>query len=1417
MGYRDLSSTRHPIGRPTRRLAVAGAVAALVLAMIPAGVRAAPPETASPAPAATPTVTPVVTPETGTSAAKPHVAHQTIQLDLDPVRAKIAAAMERPQTLPARSATPVKPANAKPVFKPATSRPAVARLVVTPPSAEVKPGLSQPYAAQALDAQGRLISDVTPMTTFTIDGLPCAGRACSSPKPGVHAIEAVYGKIKATATLTVSADDVAQPAAGSAPAATAPSTAVMPAAAGSTHVRGRVTNESGAGLAGISVTANDGTTSPMPRVTTDASGHYDLGVTPGQYQVGFYDFSMAYIGGYYSDGGLVWKSTEATSFVVAAADVELADVALPIGVHITGRVTNEAGVGLPAVGAWAVSPDADPNSFGGGTDGQGYYSVIVPGDGDYRMSFWAGTSYAHGWYADSGFMLSELTATEIHVGATTISGIDVTLPSIVAISGRVTNAAGDGLAGIQVTAVAVTYYGGWTEQTAADGTYTLNVADGDYYTIQFVDGSDQYAIGYYVAGGWAAHESEADQVYVGAGGLAGLNVVMPAKLDLQGTVKGSGGAGLPNIEVIVFDPYQGYLAADRYTDAAGHWSARVDPGMSIYYYDSTGRYGSGYLGAGDTFTYDLSAAKAITAGNSDISAVDIVLPPSLHVRGTVTGPGSAKLAGIAVDVYDASSYVDVASGTTDVNGDYSIVVTPGLYVVGFYDPTGTYPSGYWIESGFTPDFLLAGTVDVTDADVPGINVQMPVGHHISGMVSNTQTAPLADIEVALFNSIGDLIAETYTGIDGSYFFLVPQGGYYIGYLDGSYTYAMGFWDGSGFTPDASTMSEITVSGDVSNLDVTMPLSLSEPLDVTAVAGDHSATVSWTEPLHDGGMPITTYTVVNQHDDRICTWAGGPLTCTVTGLSAGTSYEFYVYAETIAMYGPLSSPSNAVTPMSLPGAPSRVSAVGVSSTAVISWTAAAANGSPITKYTATVNPGGLQCTTTGALNCTVGGLNSTTVYSVTVTATNASGTGPASSPAVSFTPRVGATYVGLTPSRLVNTALGIGLPGKIVSHVAATFQVTGLAPGDPYRNVPADATAVTGFVSVSGATAKGWLALTPEPNDNPITSTLNFPAGDKRSTGVTVPLGAGGKLSVTYGAILGPTVLTDVIFDVTGYFVTNSSGSTYTALTPNRLVDSRPTGSGHTNTGITTGKLASGMPKTFVVVNRTPGVTATNVPVGAVAVTGTLTVTGQTTAGYLSLGPDVLSSPPTTSLFFPTGDNRATGVTIKLSNTGTLGVTFTGANSAAKTDVVFDVTGFFMPDSSGATYVPVTPNRVLDSRPTGGVIVNAGFLGKIKNRVAATFTVVNRTPGVTATNVPVGAVAVTGTLTVTGQTKLGYLALTNNPTNNPTTSTLNFPAGDNRATGVTVPLSSAGRLSVTYVAVAGATTNVIFDVSGYFLN
>ena len=166
----------------------------------------------------------------------------------------------------------------------------------------------------------------------------------------------------------------------------------------------------------------------------------------------------------------------------------------------------------------------------------------------------------------------------------------------------------------------------------------------------------------------------------------------------------------------------------------------------------------------------------------------------------------------------------------------------------------------------------------------------------------------------------------------------------------------------------------------------------------------------------------------------------------------------------------------------------------------------------------------------------------------------------------------------------------------------------------------------------------------------------------------------------------------------------------------------------------------GTPKAFQVTGRAPGSTAQNVPANAVAVTGTLTVTAQTDNGYLYLGPSALAAPTTGSLYFPKGDNRATGLTVKLGAGGKLSVTFV-SSAGSKTDVVFDVTGYFIPGGSGATYVAVTPNRLVDSRPSAKL----GLKSALGSYVAATFGVTGRVPS-DPKNVPAGAVAVTGTLT-----------------------------------------------------------------------
>jgi hypothetical protein len=376
-----------------------------------------------------------------------------------------------------------------------------------------------------------------------------------------------------------------------------------------------------------------------------------------------------------------------------------------------------------------------------------------------------------------------------------------------------------------------------------------------------------------------------------------------------------------------------------------------------------------------------------------------------------------------------------------------------------------------------------------------------------------------------------------------------------------------------------------------------------------------------------------------------------------------------------------------------------------------------------------------------------------------------------------------TYHAITPTRALDTRNGTGgLSGPFTNHVARTFTVGG---------IPSGATAVTGNLTVTGQTSGGYLYISPVATNNPTSSTLNFPVGDDRANAVTVALGAGGTLSITF---VGPNngQGAQAIFDVTGYFTPDTSGATYHAISPARALDTR------SGTGGLSGPFTNHAARTF---------TVAGLPSGATAVTGNLTVTGQTSGGYLYISPVATNNPTSSTLNFPVGDDRANAVTIALGSGGTLSITFVGPNSSQTAQAIFDVTGYFTADMTGATYVPLTPTRVLDTRSGTG-----GLSGPFTNHAARTFGVAGGSSGV-----PANATAVTGNLTVTGQTSGGYLFIGPVATNNPTSSTLNFPVGDDRANAVTVALGTGGTLSITFVGSNnGQGAQAIFDVTGYFV-
>jgi hypothetical protein len=71
------------------------------------------------------------------------------------------------------------------------------------------------------------------------------------------------------------------------------------------------------------------------------------------------------------------------------------------------------------------------------------------------------------------------------------------------------------------------------------------------------------------------------------------------------------------------------------------------------------------------------------------------------------------------------------------------------------------------------------------------------------------------------------------------------------------------------------------------------------------------------------------------------------------------------------------------------------------------------------------------------------------------------------------------------------------------------------------------------LTVTRATGPGHLTVYPAGAAVPLTSTINFRAGQTRANNAIVPLGTEGAIAVFYAQAPGNTV--DLIVDVNGYF------------------------------------------------------------------------------------------------------------------------------------------------------------------------------------------------------------------------------------------------------------------------------------------
>jgi uncharacterized protein YkwD len=339
------------------------------------------------------------------------------------------------------------------------------------------------------------------------------------------------------------------------------------------------------------------------------------------------------------------------------------------------------------------------------------------------------------------------------------------------------------------------------------------------------------------------------------------------------------------------------------------------------------------------------------------------------------------------------------------------------------------------------------------------------------------------------------------------------------------------------------------------------------------------------------------------------------------------------------------------------------------------------------------------------------------------------------------------YDGVSPFRLVDTRHGKG-GVRLRARTTSTFTLPG-SPGDTVA-VALNATAVN-------SNGPGFVTLFDCSSAVPNASTLNYVGAGAVANGALIPV----SNQRTICAYAHTDV--DLVIDVNGW-VTASSTSGFTAVSPSRILDTRSGGS-------------------RIQPNRTmriPVAGRAGVPASAAAVVLNVTAVNSDRAGFLSVWPCGGSRPEVSNLNVSAGETRGNNVTVSLSGGDICVEGMIGA------DLVIDVSGYHA--VGGTKITPVSPTRLADTRDANPVL-QAGLGGRpARDREVVRLTVAG------SRGIPADTRAVALNVTAVSPDGDGFVTVWPCSAGIPEVSTLNYRAGGPPVpNGALVSLSPTGGL------------------------
>ncbi|PWF93109.1 hypothetical protein DD549_04520 [Shewanella algae] len=437
-------------------------------------------------------------------------------------------------------------------------------------------------------------------------------------------------------------------------------------------------------------------------------------------------------------------------------------------------------------------------------------------------------------------------------------------------------------------------------------------------------------------------------------------------------------------------------------------------------------------------------------GGSVITSYQVTSSP-----GGITASGANSPIGVA-GLTNGTSYTFTvqainAVGTSSPSAPSNSVVPKANQTISFNNPGaqdfGTTPTlAATASSGLTPVFSSSttgvctitstGTLTFVTTGNCSIDADQPGDSSYNAAPTVTQSFTVNAVVPGAPMSVSAVAADASATV--SFSAPASTGGVAIN----SYTVTS---SPGGFTA-SGTGSPLTVSGLSNGTDYSFTVSASNTAGTgptsspsNTVTPKANQTISFNNPgAQDfGTTPTLAATassgltpVFSSSTTGVCTiTASGTLTFVTTGncsIDADQAGDgSYNAAPTVTQ----SFTVNAV----VPGAPTSVNAVASDASATVSFSApASTGGAAISSYTVTSSPGGFTASGT-ASPLTVSGLSNGTNYSFIVSASNIAGTGPASSPSNTVTPKAnqtisfnnpGAQSFGTTPTLAATASSGL---------------------------------------------------------------------------------------------------------------------------------------------------------------------------------------------------------------------------------------------------------------------------------------------------------------------------------------------------------------------------------------------------------